>query len=245
MILNNVNLIILASLFVYINIIYFIALKIKKYSIIDIAWPFGFIITAFISQSAAKYFVLIWSIRLGFYLAKRNIFSIEDPRYTKYRLKWGEKSDFNAYFYIFMFQGFLMYLLSIPLIYGLDRFSFNNMSFINYLGIFFFVLGFSIESYADFYLSKFKKNNNAKICMTGPWKFCRFPNYLGEIVLWYGIFLITFTNETWWTVFAPILLNILIIKLTGVAPLEEKYSKVKEYKDYAAKTRRLLFVRPI
>lgn len=207
------------------------------------AWPLGFIITALASNTISIFFVLMWGVRLFLYLGKRNLFSPEDSRYKTLRIKWGAEADFNAYKFIFIFQGSLMYILSFPMIFG--KVNTDSFNIVNYIGAVVFLAGFSLESYADFFLKNFKEKNKGIICMSGPWKFCRFPNYLGEIILWYGIYLITFSEHNWWTVFAPILLNFLIIKLTGVAPIEEKYKKNEDYVNYAKHTPRLIFIKPI
>lgn len=47
---------------------------------------------------------------------------------------------------------------------------------------------------------KSKKENKGKICTTGPWGISRFPNYFGEILLWYGVYSVTFNIKTSWTI---------------------------------------------
>lgn len=241
--ITQTNFFILALLFVYMSLFYLMALKTRNYSLVDIAWPFGFLISSFVSKTVVSFFVVLWSLRLGYHLGKRNINAPEDPRYTKYRLKWGKRSDLNAFIYFFMFQGLLIYLISAPIIFGKN--DLTELSFINYIGMAIFGCGLILETYSDHYLKKFKRQHPHQLCLTGPWKLCRFPNYLGEIVLWYGLYLISFSSENWWTILSPILLNILMVKLTGIPPLEEKYRLRPEYKKYASKTPRLLFVKPV
>jgi steroid 5-alpha reductase family enzyme len=76
--------------------------------------------------------------------------------------------------------------------------------------------------------------------MSGPWTLCRFPNYFGEITLWYGIYLASVNSSTWWTIIGPMTINFFILKVSGVPLLEKKYEKRPEYIEYSARVPRLI-----
>jgi steroid 5-alpha reductase family enzyme len=72
----------------------------------------------------------------------------------------------------------------------------------------------------------------------GLWAFSRHPNYFGEFLVWWGIFLITLsTPHSWWTIISPVIITAVLLKMTGI-PLTEKALKEKrpEYSDYIQRT---------
>jgi steroid 5-alpha reductase family enzyme len=89
------------------------------------------------------------------------------------------------------------------------------------------LIGFSILTAADLQLSRYKKlrkegkTNGERLCKTGLWAYSRHPNYFGEAVLWWGIYLIAVQVEGGWvTVWSPVLIGILLRFVSGV-PLVE------------------------
>jgi steroid 5-alpha reductase family enzyme len=116
------------------------------------------------------------------------------------------------------------------------------MNTLNWIGLFIWIAGFGFETYSDSYLKRYKtkSENKGTICMSGPWKYSRFPNYFGEILLWYGTYLISVSATNFWTIIGPVTLNLLILKVTGVPFLEEKYRKRPEYLEYSRKVPRLV-----
>lgn len=161
-------------------------------------------------------------------------------------MAWGKFPSFHAYFKVFLFQGLLMLIISLPITAGMMRME-KDLNSINILGIAIFFFGWIYEAFADRYLQKFKTKpeNRGKICMSGPWKLSRFPNYFGEIILWYGIYLTAVSTSTWWTIVGPLLINLLILKVSGVPLLEKKYDQRPEYREYSARVPRLIpFTKP-
>ncbi len=241
---------VIVSVFVFMNIFFLIALTKKNFGLVDIAWGLGFIVISLVSyfhhfnsmkNAVLLFMILIWGFRLALYLLGRNWNAPEDFRYQDLRKSWGAHPNLHAYFKVFILQGVLMLLISLPITLGMMRAE-TELSLVNKIGIFIWALGLSFEAYSDRYLRKYKAYpaNRGTICMSGPWKLCRFPNYLGEITLWYGIYLAAFTTSTWWTIIGPIIINFFILKISGVPLLENKYLKRPEYKEYAARVPRLI-----
>lgn len=237
---------------VYVHFYYFSALILRNFGVMDIAWGSGFILVAVVSYFQAplgmKNALLllttaIWGIRLSLHIIRRNIGAPEDPRYAELRRDWGRHANREAYFKIFLFQGILLLLVSLPVSQGMG----TDMRPWNWIGLFIWLVGFTFESYADAFLKRYKADpaNKGKICMSGPWTLCRFPNYFGEILLWYGVWLLALTSANAWTLLGPVLLNILILKLTGIPMLEKKYRQRPEYLNYSSRVPRLVpFTRP-
>lgn len=240
----------IVSVLLLMHVFFFIAVMKKNFGLVDIAWGLGFITISLVSyfyhfnsvkNAVVLLLVLLWGLRLSLYLLGRNWSAPEDHRYQEMRQSWGKHPSLHAYFKVFLFQGFLMLLISLPITAGMMRAD-QKLSWINIAGVAVFFLGWIYESNADRYLKKFKANpeNRGKICMSGPWKLSRFPNYFGEITLWYGIYLASVSASTWWTIIGPVIINLFILKVSGVPLLEKKYKERPEYHDYAARVPRLI-----
>ncbi len=213
----------------------------------DIAWGMGFILIAGVSfvQSTmgAKAWVLLiavvlWGLRLSTYLYQRNWGQAEDYRYANWRKDWGENAWWRAFFQVFLLQGVLMFIISSVLQFGILD-DLQDLSLLNRLGIVVFLIGFAFESIGDRQLRKFKldPSNKGKILNTGLWKYTRHPNYFGEALLWWGIFLIAIPNAwAYWNMVSPTLMTFLLLKVSGVAMLERKYSDNPIYRAYQEKT---------
>jgi steroid 5-alpha reductase family enzyme len=119
-----------------------------------------------------------------------------------------------------------------------------------FIGLTFFVVGFFLEVVADSQKTKFRKNpkNKNTFINSGLWAYSRHPNYLGEISIWTGISIISFSslsNLQFVTLISPIFTYVLLVYVSGVRLLEasgnEKWGHLKSYKEYIKKTPRLLF----
>lgn len=107
------------------------------------------------------------------------------------------------------------------------------------------MLGIVIESIADSqkFVFKNKSSNKGKWISTGLWKYSRHPNYLGEIMMWVGIFLycLVYINGIGFiTILSPIYITILLVAVSGIPTLEKEYDKryrgSKQYQDYKKNT---------
>jgi len=76
-----------------------------------------------------------------------------------------------------------------------------------------------------------------KFIAWGLWRYTRHPNYFGEAVLWWGIWLIACAVEWGWvTVYAPLFITILVRYVSGVPLLEAKYKDNPEFQAYCEET---------
>lgn len=241
---------IILAIFIFVNIFFIIAVIKRKFSVIDIGWGLGFILVAMISYfhyplSLKNALLLLvttaWGLRLGLYIFIRSKGQPEDARYTKLRKEWEPHANFQAYLKVFLLQGFFMFLVSLPISVGMSQED-KELTVLNYAGLILWLLGFLLEVSSDTYLNWFKSQpaNKGKLCTGGPWRICRFPNYLGEIALWYGVYFLAFGSSSWWTIIGPLLINILIVKFSGIGPQEERNKTRPEYADFARRVPRLL-----
>jgi steroid 5-alpha reductase family enzyme len=243
------------AVLIFVHIFFLIALVKKNFAVIDIGWGLGFIVIGLVAyfhhplsvrNALLMLIVTIWGLRLGAYILIRSRGKGEDPRYTKFRKSWEPNSNLQAYFKVFIFQGFLMLVVSLPVTVGMAHES-KEISLLNWLGIVMWGIGFALEISADHYLNwwKLRPENKGKICTSGPWRLCRFPNYFGEVLLWYGIYFVSFEPKNFWTLLGPLAINFFILKVTGVPLLEEKYKKREDYQEYSKRVPRFIpFTKP-
>ena len=71
----------------------------------------------------------------------------------------------------------------------------------------------------------------------GLWKYSRHPNYFGESLIWWGIFLVAFGAGTaYLSVIGPVLITFLLLRVSGVTLLEQRYEGNDKYADYKRRT---------
>ena len=228
--------------------VFFLAQVLEDNSIADIAWGLVFIIVALYTlftngnfhqrQVLITLLVLIWGFRLFVHILSRNRGGKETFKYALYRKRWIRNFHAKSYIYIYVFQAILIIVISVPVILVNNHYE-TELNWVDHAGLLLWSFGFLVEVLADYQLHLFKKiRGKEKRFMTeGLWKYSRHPNYFGEMVMWWGLFLIAFsTPYGWYAIISPITVIVLILFISGIPLLERKYSKNAEYKEYAAKT---------
>ena len=233
-----------------ITLVWMLSVYLKDASIVDIFWGFGFVIVNgvyFFSQEIIYsrhlvlfVLVLLWGFRLTIYLAYRNIGKGEDFRYQEFRRKYGpERYWWVSFFQVFLLQGILILIISLPL-FGTNYATQNNqLTWIDYVATLTWIIGFLFETIGDFQLSKFKSNanNKGKVLNIGLWKYTRHPNYFGDSVVWWSYALFCISAGVYWPILGSVVMTVLIIKVSGVSLLEETLKDKKpEYQEYIKKT---------
>ena len=186
--------------------------------------------------------IIIWSLRLGTFLFLRIKKAGKDRRFNQI------KKSFSWFFMTFSISGMWVTICSICALTGVA----NGIIFssITIIGIVIFLIGFTIEIIADSQKTKFraKDGNKDKFISSGLWKYSRHPNYLGEIILWLGISLISLSSLEGFqyvTLISPIFTYLLLVNVSGINLLEKsgdkKWGKLESYKKYKEKTPRLIW----
>ncbi len=230
----------------YFTIWYVLAVILKNASIVDIGWGFGFVVVAWINflqditiiPIITTVIVSLWGLRLAFHVFKRNYGKPEDFRYAKFRKNWGNSYYIRSFFQLFMFQALIMFLVSIEFIYIYINPSIMHLSLI-IIGSVVWLAGFLVELISDKQLEIFigNKSNKGKLIDTGLWRYSRHPNYFGEVVVWWGIFLIALgTGAPWFTIISPLTITFIIRFVSGVPMLEKRLSQKEGYEEYKNKT---------
>lgn len=167
-----------------------------------------------------------YSIRLtvNFAIGFNDIHYI-DWRYKQLKEKSGIFFQFVNLFGICMMPTLLVYLATIPLI--IASYSMEAFHPIQILGLSIIVIGTLLELISDIQMKQFIKTrtDRCQIIDRGLWKYSRHPNYLGEIMIWYGVaFTVILPTFTYWYYFiGAILITLLFIFIS--IPLEEKHMK--------------------
>ncbi|MFA9389455.1 MAG: DUF1295 domain-containing protein [Prolixibacteraceae bacterium] len=235
---------------VLITLLWILSVIITNVSIVDLFWGMGFVVvnSFYFLFSGDLYprkillFVLVtlWGLRLSIYLAIRNIGKGEDFRYQEFRRNYGPKRYWwFSFFQVFLLQGILVMLVSLPLLGAHWNTNTEALNWIDYLGISIWTLGFIFEAGGDFQLARFKKNpnNKGKVLDSGLWKYTRHPNYFGDSAVWWAYALFSIAAGSYWPIVGAVLMTLLIIKVSGVALLEKTLnSKKPEYQEYVRKT---------
>ena len=167
------------------------------------------------------FLVSLWAIKLCVYLTWRNWGPHEDHRYAAIRKNNEPYFWLKSLYIIFGLQAVLAWIISMPLFGAME--SKSLLTRLDVLGGALFTFGFVWETVADWQLSIFKKNpkNKDRVLDTGVWRYSRHPNYFGECCVWWGFYLIAGAAGAWWTIAGPILMTLLLLKISGVALLEK------------------------
>jgi steroid 5-alpha reductase family enzyme len=182
--------------------------------------------------------VAVWGVRLAVHIGLRNRGKGEDPRYRQWREEWGRHAMVRSFFQIFLLQGLLIVVISLP-VTRIILSEESRLSPLDLIGILVWLMGFLFEAIGDYQLMQFKKDPAAKgkIMTSGLWKYTRHPNYFGEVTLWWGVYLIALAVPGGWaTIIGPITITFLILGVSGIPLLEKKYEGNKEFDDYRRRT---------
>lgn len=226
--------------------IWAVSLWLRDASIVDIFWGLGFVlissVTFSVTDGGTRAFLLatltsLWGLRLSAYLAYRNHGRGEDPRYGAMRKYRGESFWWFSLISVFVLQGVIMWLVSLPVQVG--QTSGAAMSLLNWIGVGVWAIGFLFEAIGDYQLSRFKSDpaSAGKVLDHGLWRYTRHPNYFGNAMIWWGLFLVAVTPATVWLIISPVGMTFLLLKVSGVALLERDLKgRSQEYRDYMEST---------
>ncbi|MEI7690263.1 MAG: DUF1295 domain-containing protein [bacterium] len=234
----------------YMSAFFVLATIRKNAGLVDIGWGLGFVVIAWMTYFLGHYEVLrdlpqtlililvsLWGLRLGYHVYQRNKNKPEDFRYLNWRKTWNHYY-LRSYFQIFILQGIFMFMIALPIMV-INSSSNSDWSFLLYVGLVVWLIGFLFEAIGDWQLAQFIKvgKNRGHIINSGLWRYTRHPNYFGEVTLWWGVFLIAFssTNQLL-LITSPLLISFLIIKVSGIPMLEKKYNGNAEFESYKKRT---------
>ena len=188
--------------------------------------------------------VILWAVRLGSFLFLRIKKAGEDKRFREI------KTSFARFFLLWTISGMWVSFCSMCALTAIasnDGVVVNN---IFYIGLVTFIIGLSIEIIADSQKTKFRKDpkNKDKFINEGLWAKSRHPNYVGEITLWAGVAIMSFSSLEGWqyiSLISPIFTYLLLVYVSGVPQLtasgQKKWGHLESYQDYIKNTPTLIF----
>lgn len=230
--------------------LWLVSLAVEDASIVDIFWGMSFVVvawaTAFVADGAEPrrflivVLVSLWGLRLSGYLAWRNLGKGEDYRYQAMRKRFAPRFWLISLWVVFGLQAALAWVVSLPVQGGQVPADPDSLVLLDYLGVVVWAIGLAFESIGDWQLARFKADaaNRGAVMDRGLWRYTRHPNYFGDFLVWWGLYLVALaTVDAWWTIVGPIVMSVLLIRVSGAALLERSLRKRRPgYEDYVGRT---------
>jgi steroid 5-alpha reductase family enzyme len=181
---------------------------------------------------------ILWATRLALHILWRSRGKPEDRRYRVIRARNEPNFAFKSLYLVFLLQGLLAWLVAMPLL-GAILSEGRPLGVVDLLGALLWFAGFCLQATADLQLARFQQRPDADqaVMNRGVWRYSRHPNYFGEFLMWWGIWVIAAAGGAWWTVFGPLLISFFLLKVSGVALTEKDIaSRRPEYQEYIRRT---------
>lgn len=237
-----------------------LSVKLRDVSIVDSLWSVFFMTFTVLfawrvgSHAAASYvliaLIMAWGLRLSIYITVRNHGKGEDRRYQAIRARNQPNFAFKSLYLVFLLQAVLATVIVLPVVPVLN--DAHAAGALTYAGFAVAAFGVSFESIADCQMARFKaKRDRAmrtaqdEVMDRGLWRYSRHPNYFGEAVFWWGIWIASASMGGAWTAFSPLLMTWLLTRVSGVPLLEaDLQQRSAAYRDYLLGTPRFVPGRP-
>ena len=231
-------------------LLWLLSLALKNSSIVDVFWGSGFVITTWVAflltpdglvarKLLLSVLVTIWGLRLSLHILTRNWGKPEDFRYQAWRKEAGAAWWWRSFFRVFLLQGVILWVVAAPLVAAQVSASPNHLTPLDRLAVPVWLIGFFFEAVGDWQLVRFRAEptNRGKVLQTGVWRYTRHPNYFGDATQWWAYYLVALAAGGWWTVFSPIIMTSLLLRVSGVALLEKTLANTRPgYQEYMQST---------
>ena len=227
----------------------------RDVSIVDSLWSLFFLLAVLVYAGFSDTtgprswlvgaMVAIWALRLSVYITVRNHGKPEDHRYQAIRRNNEPGFWFKSLYIVFLLQGFLAWVICLPALAAVSGQTAPGP--LDFVGLALWLLGMFFEVVGDWQLARFRRSKRepGAVLDTGLWRYTRHPNYFGEAALWWGMYLIALSAGAWWTVFAPLLMTFMLVRVSGVALLEKDIADRRPaYRDYIRRTNAFFPGRP-
>ncbi len=171
--------------------------------------------------------VAAWALRLAWHIGRRNLGHDEDPRYAAWRRQHGPGWWWFSWFKVFLLQATVAWIVSWPIGAAMKGTA-DFPSAWDVTGVAIAVTGLAFEAVADEQLRRFKRTAApGQICDAGLWRYSRHPNYFGESLVWWGLFVVAAGVGGWATIVSPVLMTWLLLRVSGVTLLEQGLKDTK------------------
>ena len=249
----------LAALLLVILLLWRVSVAIRDVSFIDAFWAFGMVLlaasaalqTGFAGVHAPLLLGLttLWGLRLAAHLFLRWRRDGEDPRYARIMARTMDARGWSwpqtALLTVFLTQAPLLFLTCLPAQLGIWAGANDPapaLGPLGWIGLAAALTGIAFETIGDAQLAAFRKDpaNRGKVLDTGLWRYTRHPNYFGDTLTWWGIWLVAADAAAWAgiaSIAGPIFLTFTLTRWSGKALLEKGLHKTRpDYADYVRRT---------
>ena len=224
-----------------------VARRMGRVSVVDVTWGLLFVLIAWVSYAVGTgsgrslllaVLVTIWGGRLAWHIARRARGAGEDPRYVKMLADAPEGRRFaEAVRRVFLVQGLAAWFVSLPV--QVAAATDQPLGWIAATGVLVWLVGVTFEAVGDAQLSAFKADPDTRgtILDRGLWAWTRHPNYFGDSLVWWGVFVIA--AEAWpgvLTVLSPVVMTYVLAFATGARLLESEMARRPGYREYQQRT---------
>ena len=198
-------------------------------------------------QLVASLLVLLWAVRLGAYLFRRILRMKIDHRFD------GMRDDPLRFARFWALQAITVAVVMLPVSFLLDRDHTPGFGIWSVAGAAVWLVGLLVEAVADAQKAAFKSKgeNRGRFVASGLWRYSRHPNYFGEMLVWWGLFVFAVPvlhGAEFAVVVGPVFITLLLLFVSGIPPLErsadEKYGSDVAYLDYKQRTSILIPLPP-
>lgn len=216
-------------------------------SFVDSLWSLFFLVAAAVFAVAAQplgarawlviVLLTLWSLRLSVYITARNWGEPEDYRYRSIRANNEPGFAIKSLYIVFGLQGLLAWIVALSLWPAIA--SGTPLNIVDGLAVALWLVGFIFEAGGDWQLAQFRNDpdNKGRVLDTGLWRYTRHPNYFGDFCIWWGFYFFAVAAGAWWPIVSPLLMSLLLLKVSGVAMLESTIeSRRPAYAEYVSRT---------
>ncbi len=240
----------LAIVAVGMALLWMVSVRLRDVSIVDIAWGAAgaliAVVTFLLTEGALPRRVLItgmtaiWGLRLAYHIGIRKRGKGEDFRYAAMRAEHGDGFVVRSLFSVFLLQALLIWLIAMPVQVAQLAEEPAGLGALDLLGLVVWLVGFGFEAISDRQLRAFLADpaNLGKVMDRGLWRYSRHPNYFGDSLIWWGIYLVAAATPWGWvTLFSPLLMTFFLMRVSGVPLLERALAERREgYREYMERT---------
>ena len=219
----------------------------KDVSLVDSLWSLMFLLLSGIYAQHAPILTsramlilaltAIWALRLSGYIAWRNWGEPEDRRYQAIRRRNEPNFALKSLVMVFGLQALLAWIISLPLLCSIV--SPTPFGPLDAGGVLLWLAGMVFEAGGDWQLARFKAvaAHHDQVMDKGLWRYTRHPNYFGDFCVWWGFYLLALSAGAWWSAVGPVLMSLLLMRVSGVTLLEKNIGKRRPaYDEYVRRT---------
>jgi steroid 5-alpha reductase family enzyme len=231
-------------------LLWLIERRIRNASIADVGWCYGLTLVVWwyagsVAGEPARrllvaLMIFLYAVRLGTHVLIDRVWrKQEDGRYRALRHQWGAHESSRMFWY-FQLQAAAIAFFSLPPLVVMQN-PHPPFHYWDLIGLLWWAAAVTGEAVADRQLAAFRSKpwNTGRVCRIGLWRYSRHPNYFGESLAWWGLWVASLgvAGEIWYlTLLSPLLITFLLLKVSGVPLLEARMSQHPDWAEYAKKT---------